>query len=192
MRIEYTNPTSATRVQRVSGQPSRRRPSEPRRSLPTQTRSGETYWIERRRVELAAERRARPDFSVYGCVVPYGVPLDDGRGNRLVFTPDTDWLIGSPPFVPIEVEHGGGMVGMASVVEERSGLVIGDSTIYGACRQTVDDRQHLSVGLGEYHCRERADGVLEVTDAELREISMVRVPRWPEHCAAHVVQKAAV
>lgn len=186
-RIEYTG--AIGRVSRARGGPPIRH--QPSASMQTRSTSGETYWRERRRHELAAERRRHPDLAVFGTVVPYGVPLDDQRGNRLMFTPETSWLFSSPPFVPVELEHGGALVGMAQLVEERSGLVIGDSTVYAASLKAVGDRRYLSVGLGEYHCRQRADGCLEVTTAELSEISLVRDAGWPDHCAAHIWPKTA-
>ena len=79
---------------------------------------------------------------------------------------------------------------MATVVEDRDGLHVVDGTIYAACRSLVGDRRYMSSGLDLHGTRQRADGVLEVTDAELLEVSMVHTPRWREHCAAHVWDKA--
>lgn len=171
-----------------------RRPPGKDRQRTTPTRS-DSYWeAERRRYGLDPHP-ARPDYGCYGTVAPFNVPLDDGRGNHLRFSPDTGWLDrdGHPlgdRTVPLQLEHDSRLIGYATVNREPNALVA-DATIYAPFRKAVGDRHHLSIGLGPYDTRQR-DGILHVTLAVLREISLVHTPRWGEHCAAAIWQRAGV
>jgi hypothetical protein len=191
--VRYTTPTPSTRVQLVGGQPIERR-----RSLPPQTRSegdlllapssGDGYWATRRRIETRHYRATHPDLALFGTAVPYEVRLPDHNGDRLMFDTDTDWLLDTP-YVPLHLEHGA-LIGQATIIEERTGLVI-DGTIHHAASNRVGDRHQLSVKVDQLDLAPRPDGTLHVHQARLVEVSLVRSAAWSPHTDAVIFQRPA-
>ena len=126
-----------------------------------------------------AGRRHRADTEVRGVAVPYNVVLPGHGGERLIFTPATDWAL-SDEWIQLQLEHGAGYVGVAHPVEHDSGLLI-DGRLFAERRAAIAGRSQLSVGLTGIRTRRCPDGVLEVLAARLEEISVVRHARWSPH-----------
>lgn len=162
-------------------------PRQPRQS-PVQSAAPRSYRDEQRSAQLAAERRAHPDFGVFGRVVPYGRPLPGGRGDTLIFDSDTVWINGET--VPLQLEHGHSLVGTATVHEERSGVEI-EGTIFHGLSDRVNDRRQLSVGLSDMQVQTRSDGSLHVREARLREVSLVNAAMWSPHTDAVIWKRSA-
>jgi hypothetical protein len=205
VRIEYTNPTPSTRLQRVDGrQPIRRRPTEQTAGSAIVHRStigrpgawsGEqdfdrmsSYERAQRRYQLAAERRSHPDTGVHGTAVPYNRPLPGGRGDWLWFDGDTRWL--HDIVVPVSLEHGGSFLGTATPISERSGLVI-DGTVYNGFAKRIGDRRQLSVKVDQLDLAPRPDGTLHVRQVRLREVSLCRTAMWRPLTEAVLWQRPA-
>ena len=189
--VEYTSPYPG--MMRVAG-----RPVAARR--PDVTTLGDTrhdddtggspeYWRQRRRHELAAERRANPDVRLFGCAVPYDQVLPDpARGERLRFSTRTEWL--SDKYPPLRIDHGPRPLGVATLAELGIGLYV-DATIPGPLAKSLGDRRQLSVAISAVRTRPRPDGTLEVEAARLDEISLVRAAAWQPYTNAVLTTVAA-
>ena len=183
--IEYTAPAGF--VTAVGG-----RPIAARRGVLNRVKDGDAdtydtegspeYWRQRRRHELAAERRANPDVRLFGCAVPYDQVLPDpGRSAGLIFTRDTHWE--TDRFVPVRLDHGPSPLSVATLAETGIGLFV-DATIGGPLRRMIGDRRQLSIAVSAVRTRPRRDGVLEVEGCRLDEISLVRRAAWAPHTTA--------
>ena len=91
-----------------------------------------------------------------------------------MFTPDTEWAI-DDPWVPVQLEHGGGVLGVARVIEYPAGLYV-DGNVFAGRTKALGERRELSPGLVDLITVRRPNGILEVVDATHR--SQPRPP-WP-------------
>ena len=128
-----------------------------------------------RRAEPMRQRQANPDLNLRGLVIPYGTPLPNGKGDLVVFTPATEWS--ADPWVPVQTEHSGSLVGVARIIETGDGMFL-DGHIFGARTAALGDRRELSPGIVDLLTVRRPNGILEVVDATLTEVSLCRHGRW--------------
>lgn len=142
----------------------------------------------RRRAHDAAHRRSHPDAGIYGLAVPYRTRLPGGRDDTLWFDQSTMWLNGDR--VQLQLEHGGSLLGHATIDEQRSGIYI-DGTIYNGLRNRVKDRRQLSVKIDNLDLEPRPDGSMLVRQARLVEISLVNSAMWRPLTDCVVWQRAS-
>jgi hypothetical protein len=116
------------------------------------------------------------NMNVSGVCVPYDVPLDDNDGTKLIFNADTRWLLPGTD-VPLQLEHGGALLGTARIDEKPTGL-FATGTVFAERRPAVGNRHELSVGLTRIETRRLDGGNHLVTAASLREVSLTRRGRW--------------
>ena len=81
-----------------------------------------------------------------------------------MFTPDTEWSA-DDPWVPVQLEHGGGLLGVGRIIETDDGMS-------SKATSSPPDRgprrlPELSPGLVDLITVRRANGVLEAVDATL-------------------------
>ena len=93
-----------------------------------------------------------------------------------MFTPDTEWSADTP-WVPLQLEHGGSLVGVGRIIETDDGMYV-EGHVFAERTKAVGDRRELSVGLVDLITVRRPDGILEVVDATLTEVSLVHCGRW--------------
>ena len=172
-RIEYTSPSSTTRVQRVTGVP----PAARRPTYDPDHERAARFAEAQRRYDARKARQLNPDLELRGRVVPYGVQLPDpARGDRLLFTADTVW--DSDWFVPVRLDHGPRPLGVATIAELADDGLYVSSTIPGPLAKSLNGRRQLSVAISAVRTRRLADGVLEVTGCQIDEISLCRRAVW--------------
>ena len=155
----------------------------------TGERGSADYWRARHEHEHRQNERANPEMALFGSAVPFNTRLPDKvRGEVLVFDESTMWLNGSQ--VPLQLEHGGSLLGHVTILEERHGVDV-RGVVYAGLAGRVDGRRQLSVKIDDLDLAPQRDGTILVREARIIEVSLCHSAMWAPLPDAYIWTRAA-